>query len=161
MGCSSLTATGKIISITMLDCAGSGMRSMEASDEIEEIEIIAPANTGAWRVKDRFYPNNWNIQILTSKSNRLGLSKLQTRRGGKVLNMSTGGVAYRVYKSIEAVPGDRILVQLDKCKRDLVLAHYNAVIEVIRVCDGSVICARFVNTSWDLINAIESNLQEA
>lgn len=134
------------------------MRNIEALHEIEEIEIIAPASTGAWREKDRFCPIDWNIQILAHKRTRLGLSKLQKLRGGKVLNMSTEGVAYRMYKSIEAVPGDRILVQLDKCERGSLLVHYNAVIKVVRICDGAVICARFVNTSWGLINAIESNL---
>ena len=137
------------------------MRNIGALDEIEEIEIIAPSNMGAWREKDRFNPIDWNIQILTHKRTRLGLSKIQKLRGGKVLNMSTGGVAYRVYKSIEAVPGDRILVQLDKCNRGSVLVNYNAVIKVVRIFDGAVICARFVNTSWGLINAIESNLKEA
>lgn len=141
--------------------AGADMRTIEASCETEEILITAPVNTGAWREYDRFYPLDWNIQILTSKKARIGFDKIQKRHSGKVLNMSTEGVAYRMYEAIEAVPGDRILIRIDKCERGCMLVHYNAVIEVVRVCEGAVICARFVNMPWDLIDVIESNLQEA
>jgi hypothetical protein len=135
------------------------MRSTEAIAEIEEIQISAAAGTGAWRENDRFCPLDWNIQILTNRKTRLGSMKLQKRRGGKILNLSTDGMAYRMHKSIEAAPGDRVLVQLDKCAKGYELVQYNAVIEVVRICEGPIICARFVHAPWDLINAIEASLE--
>lgn len=138
---------------------GADMRFIEF-EEIEEIVITAPANTGAWREGDRFYPLDWNIQILTNKKTRLGLGRTRTLASGKVLNMSTEGVAYRMYEPVAATPGERILIQLDKCDTGLASVQYKAVIEVVRVCESAVICARFAHAPWDLIDAIVSDLQE-
>lgn len=134
------------------------MRNIGALEEIEEIQIVAHPNTGAWREKDRIYPADWNIQILTNKRTRQVLNYIQKRRGGKILNMSTEGIAYRMHGSVETVLGDRLLVQLDRCDSGMALMQYKAVIEVVRICTEDMICARFVNMPWDLFNAIESDI---
>lgn len=133
---------------------------MQCSD-IEEIVITAPLCTGAWRGRERFCPADWTAQVLTSKKTHLGLHTARRRWAGKVLNQSTEGIAYKLYKRAEVVPGERVLIQLDRCEKGLDPAHYTAVAEVVRVCEDATICARFVAAPWDLIDAIESGLQEA
>jgi hypothetical protein len=131
----------------------------QAMAGVEAIEITAPSMTGSWRKSDRIFPVNWDFHVLGNKRGWLGLGKVLTRNSREILNMSVDGVAFRVKGKEESAPGNRFLVQLDKCKPGFGLVHYEAVVEVVRCHAASVSFARFVNPSESLIRAIEHEVQ--